>query len=115
MLLRPKKPGKGPLRRFFDGFNRAFARATRRYVHACGGLIPKGTVAMIVLGLFAVGAAFFGEKLPPGFLPDEDQGYVFVNLQLPNAASLHSCGDGSGWKERPGNSCWLKRPLLSRL
>src|SRR5487761_1285459 len=88
MLLRPKKPGKGPLRRFFDWFNRVFARATDGYVHACGGLIRKGAVAMILLALFAVAAVYFGEKLPSGFLPDEDQGYVFVNLQLPHAASL---------------------------
>src|SRR5579875_1183951 len=88
ILLRPKSANRGLLRRFFDGFNRAFSRATRGYVRACGGLIHKGAVAMILLGLFTLAAVFFGEKLPTGFLPDEDQGYVFVNLQLPTAASL---------------------------
>src|SRR5487761_969556 len=88
LLLRPKKASRGPLRRFFDWFNRTFARATNGYIRACGGLIRKGAVAMILLGLFAVAAVYFGEKLPSGFLPDEDQGYVFVNLQLPHAASL---------------------------
>jgi hydrophobic/amphiphilic exporter-1 (mainly G- bacteria), HAE1 family len=88
LLLRPKGPSRGLLRRFFDGFNRLFARATQGYVRACGGLVRKGAVAMILLGLFAVAAVFFGERLPSGFLPDEDQGYVFVNLQLPTAASL---------------------------
>ncbi len=88
LLLQPKKPSRGLLRRFFDGFNRVFARATNGYVQACGGMIRRGAVAMILLGVFAVAAVFFGEKLPSGFLPDEDQGYAFVNLQLPYAASL---------------------------
>jgi hydrophobe/amphiphile efflux-1 (HAE1) family protein len=92
MLLRPRKPSKGPLRRFFDWFNGVFRRATNGYVRACGGLIHKGTVAMIILALFGVAAVYFGEKLPTGFLPDEDQGYVFVNLQLPHAASLERTG-----------------------
>jgi HAE1 family hydrophobic/amphiphilic exporter-1 len=88
LLLRPKKPSKGPLRRFFEWFNRGFGRATNAYIRASGALIRKSGVAVIVLLLFGVVAIFFGEKLPSGFLPDEDQGYVFVNLQLPFAASL---------------------------
>ncbi|HEX5482947.1 MAG TPA: efflux RND transporter permease subunit [Terriglobia bacterium] len=88
LLLRPKKPGQGLLRRFFNGFNRLFGRATHGYVRACGGLIRKSAVAMILLGVFAAAAVFFGEKLPSGFLPDEDQGYCMINLQLPNSASL---------------------------
>ena len=88
LLLRPRKAGKGLLRRFFDWFNGIFRRGTNAYVRACGGLIHKGVVAMAILALFGVAAVYFGEKLPTGFLPDEDQGYVFVNLQLPHAASL---------------------------
>jgi HAE1 family hydrophobic/amphiphilic exporter-1 len=88
LLLRPKKPSKGPLRRFFEWFNRGFGRATNAYIRASGALIRKSGVAVIVLLLFGVVAIFFGEKLPSGFLPDEDQGYAFVNLQLPFAASL---------------------------
>ena len=88
LLLRPRKAGKGLLRRFFDWFNGIFRRGTNAYVRACGGLIHKGAVAMAILALFGVAAVYFGEKLPTGFLPDEDQGYVFVNLQLPHAASL---------------------------
>lgn len=88
LLLRPRKKTRGPLRKFFDGFNRLFGRATNGYVRACGGLIRKSAVAMILLALFAAAAVFFGKKLPTGFLPDEDQGYAMVNLQLPNSASL---------------------------
>lgn len=88
LLLRPGKANKGPLRRFFDWFNRAFRSATNRYVRACGGLIHKGAVAIVILALFGIAAVYFGSKLPTGFLPDEDQGYLFINLQLPNSASL---------------------------
>ena len=38
--------------------------------------------------VFAVAAGFFGSKLPASFLPEEDQGYVYIALQLPDAASL---------------------------
>jgi HAE1 family hydrophobic/amphiphilic exporter-1 len=41
-----------------------------------------------LLVAFAAGAGFFGSKIPSSFLPDEDQGYLYINLQLPNAASL---------------------------
>ncbi len=45
---------------------------------------------MVLVLLVACGAAglFFGSRLPSSFLPDEDQGYLYINMQLPNAASL---------------------------
>ncbi len=88
LLLRPKKPSKGLLRRFFDWFNRVFGRATEGYVSLCGGLIRKSAVAVVMLVVFSVAAGFFGSRVPSSFLPDEDQGYLFVNMQLPNASSL---------------------------
>ena len=88
LLLRPKKPSKGLLSRFFDWFNRMFGRATEGYVSLCGGLIRKSAVAVVMLLVFSVAAGFFGSRVPSSFLPDEDQGYLFVNMQLPNASSL---------------------------
>jgi HAE1 family hydrophobic/amphiphilic exporter-1 len=88
LLLRPKTSTGGPLKRFFDWFNRIFANATEAYVRLCGVLIRKSAFALILLAAFAVAAAFFGSKVPSSFLPDEDQGYLYVNLQLPTAASL---------------------------
>jgi HAE1 family hydrophobic/amphiphilic exporter-1 len=87
LLLRPKKPSRGLLRRLFDQFNRLFERATNAYVRVCAALIRKSAVALIMLVGFGVGAWFFGGKVPSSFLPDEDQGYLYVNLQLPSAAS----------------------------
>ncbi|HEX3740214.1 MAG TPA: multidrug efflux RND transporter permease subunit [Terriglobales bacterium] len=88
LLLRPKKPSHGPLRKFFDWFNRLFGRATNGYIRASAALVRKSGVVVVVLLLFAGVAVWFGKKLPSGFLPDEDQGYAFVNLQLPVASSL---------------------------
>jgi HAE1 family hydrophobic/amphiphilic exporter-1 len=88
LLLQPKKPNAGVLRKFFDWFNRVFGRATDGYVSVSRTLIRKSGLAVTALLLFGVVAVFFGTKLPSGFLPDEDQGYVYINLQLPNSASL---------------------------
>ena len=88
LLLRPRKESRGLLRRFFDWFNRVFDRTRNGYIRASAALIRKSALAVIALLAFGVVAWFFGKKLPTGFLPDEDQGYAFVNLQLPNAASL---------------------------
>ncbi len=88
MLLRPKKESGGALRKFFDWFNRVFGRGAEISVRLCGGVIRKGALAFVVIAGFAIAAGFFGSRLPSSFLPDEDQGYVYVNMQLPNAASL---------------------------
>src|SRR6202045_598713 len=88
LLLQPKKANAGALRKFFDWFNRIFGRATDGYVSVSRALIRKSGLAVAALLLFGVVAVFFGAKLPSGFLPDEDQGYVYINLQLPNSASL---------------------------
>src|SRR5215468_3254275 len=88
LLLRPKKQSRGPLRWFFDRFNRVFGTATHGYVKLSRLAIRKAVLSFAFLFVLAVGAGFFGSKLPSGFLPEEDQGYVFVALQLPDAASL---------------------------
>ncbi|MEO6982217.1 MAG: efflux RND transporter permease subunit, partial [Edaphobacter sp.] len=89
LLLQPKKEaGHGPLAAFFGWFNRSFARGTNAYVRVSGQLIRKSVVAMALLALFIAGAALLGYRLPTSFLPDEDVGYAYVNLALPNGASL---------------------------
>jgi HAE1 family hydrophobic/amphiphilic exporter-1 len=88
LLLRPRREMRGPLGVFFRGFNRAFGRATDGYVSACGHLIHKAAFAMLLLLAIAVGAGMIGSRLPGGFVPNEDQGYFYINAQLPLAASL---------------------------
>jgi HAE1 family hydrophobic/amphiphilic exporter-1 len=88
LLLRPREKSGGLLRRFFDWFNRIFARARNGYIRVAGALIRKSVFAFIILVACGVFAGFFSTKLPSSFLPDEDQGYMFLNLQLPSASSL---------------------------
>ncbi len=95
LLLRPRKESRGPLGKFFRWFNRAFGRTTDGYVRMCGGLIRKAGLSMLLLLGVTVLAGWFGSRLPQGFLPDEDQGYVFAGLQLPNASSLQRNDDAS--------------------
>jgi HAE1 family hydrophobic/amphiphilic exporter-1 len=88
LILKPKKPSQGLLRRFFNWFNRVFRRGQDSYVHWSGVLIQKSAIALVLLVVFGVAAGFFSSRIPSSFLPDEDQGYLYINMQLPNAASL---------------------------
>src|SRR5579875_1266425 len=99
LLLKPKDKSRKPglLQRFFDGFNRLFNRTTESYVSTSSLLIHKSGITMVVLGCIAAVAVFLGARLPTGFIPTEDQGYMFVALQLPNTASLERT-DNAGLK-----------------
>src|SRR2546428_3828276 len=88
LLLRPRRPGRGPLARFFAIFNRVFERATQGYVKWSHGLIRKAFVGVAILAGFIVVDGVVGRKLPTSFIPEEDQGFLFANVQLPAAASL---------------------------
>src|SRR4051812_24453804 len=88
LLLRPRKKVRGPLGWFYDRFNRVFGSATHGYVNWSRFAIRKGVLSFALLAVLAVGAGLFGSRLPSGFLPEEDQGYVFLALQLPDASSL---------------------------
>src|SRR5258708_34741312 len=88
LLLRPKKKARGPLGWFFDRFNRVFGAATHGYVNWSRIAIRKAVLSFALLAVLAVGAGLFGSRLPSGFLPEEDQGYIYLALQLPDAASL---------------------------
>ena len=88
LLLRPKTESRGPLARFFKWFNRVFGRATDGYVNFSATLIRKAGLSFLFLGAVAVCTGLLGKSLPTSFLPDEDQGYLFVAMVLPDAASL---------------------------
>ena len=88
ILLRPRKKVRGPLGWFYDRFNRVFGSATKGYVNWSRLAIRKAALSFALLGVLAIGAGVFGSKLPSSFLPEEDQGYMYVALQLPDAASL---------------------------
>jgi hydrophobic/amphiphilic exporter-1 (mainly G- bacteria), HAE1 family len=89
LLLRPKKEsGRGLLAFFFNGFNKVFGSATTGYVGVCRRLMRHGLFWMLLLIPVLLATGWLGKKLPSSFVPSEDQGYFYANLQLPDAASL---------------------------
>jgi HAE1 family hydrophobic/amphiphilic exporter-1 len=88
LLLRPRSKNRGLQGKFFDWFNQIFKRGTEEYVKVSALFIRRAAIGLFLLLVFTVAAASFARRLPTGFLPDEDQGYFYVSLQLPNAASL---------------------------
>jgi HAE1 family hydrophobic/amphiphilic exporter-1 len=88
MLLKPAKPATGILGKFFGGFNRVFDRATKGYVKGAQMLVRRSILTIGMVAVVAVGAGLFGGALPAGFIPEEDQGIMGVNVTLPPSASL---------------------------
>jgi HAE1 family hydrophobic/amphiphilic exporter-1 len=93
ILLRPRSPTRGPLGRLGDGFNRWFGKTTDGYVSINRRLIRKIAIPLVLLAGVAAAAVFTGGKLPSGFVPDEDQGYAIIGVQLPDGASLQRTKD----------------------
>jgi len=88
LLLRKREPSKGLLGRFFDKFNAGFDKLTEKYVsltHKATAHIKRGIIFIVVL---VAGIVLLGKLVPGGFMPEEDMGYLMVNIQLPDAASL---------------------------
>jgi len=89
ILLRPRHAASHSfLANFFDRFNQWFKKVTGTYGQWSLVVIRKALIAMIFLGAFAVLDIGMGWKIPAGFLPNEDYGFCFLNLQLPTASSL---------------------------
>ncbi len=88
MLLRPRGATRGPLGKLGDGFNRWFGRTTTGYVAINRRLIRKVAIPLVLLAGVTAASVVLGGKLPSGFVPDEDQGYAVIGVQLPDGASL---------------------------
>lgn len=88
MLLRPRKPMRGPIGMFLKGFNYVFERVTGGYLSCVGFLLRRVVIALIALIGLWYGAGAMLQKLPGGFVPDEDQGYFFIAFSLPDGASM---------------------------
>jgi HAE1 family hydrophobic/amphiphilic exporter-1 len=88
MLLKPSSPSTGILGKFFGGFNKAFDFVTVKYTGLAGFLARKLVRAFVIFGVVLFGVYSFGGSLPSGFIPEEDQGYLLANVQLPDSSSL---------------------------
>ncbi len=88
ILLKQPEPYKGPLGWFFGKFNKGMDKSTDSYMNFTNVVTRKLKRGVIFILILTVGAAVFGKLVPGGFIPEEDMGYFYVNIQLPNAASL---------------------------
>jgi len=100
LLLRRKRDSHGLLQRFFNWFNRVFEHATEGYVSWSGALIRKGALVLVLLLACGLAGVVIGNRVPSSFLPDEDQGYLYVSMQLPNAASQERTSAAAAQMER---------------
>ena len=88
LILKEPKPYKGPLGWFFGKFNKGLDKTTDKYMNFASVMtrrLKRGVIYIIIFTLFA---GVFGKLVPGGFIPEEDMGYFYVNMQLPNASSL---------------------------
>jgi hydrophobe/amphiphile efflux-1 (HAE1) family protein len=88
LLLRKPTPGRGPIAWFFKKFNAFFDWVIEKYGKIVGGLTRKATFSMLLLVIVCGGIWGLGKVVPGGFIPDEDKGYMFVAIELPEGASL---------------------------
>jgi len=88
LLLKKQVPYGGLMGKFFGGFNKAFDRSTKSYMNFTCIVTRKITRGLIFIGIVIVAMGLLGKMVPGGFMPEEDMGYLMVNLQLPDAASL---------------------------
>jgi len=103
LLLReaPKEgTRKGPLRKFFGFFNRYWDGATGGFVRWSHVAIRRGSLVLALLVVCGLAGAFIAGRLPSSFLPDEDQGYMFVSLQLPVASSMERTREAAAEVEK---------------
>ncbi|GER60473.1 efflux RND transporter permease subunit [Patiriisocius marinus] len=79
---------KGPLKRFYTLFNRGFNATINRYGRSLQFLYKRKWVPVLLLALAVVGIFYASKTTPTGFVPNEDRGIIFANIELPAGSSL---------------------------
>ncbi len=82
------KSKKTYLQRFYDAFNRGFNATIHRYGQSLNFLYKNKWITAVILILAIGGIWWSSSTTPSGFVPDEDRGLVFVNIELPAGASI---------------------------
>src|SRR6202007_2044223 len=84
LLLKKPTGKKTLLTPFYNGFNKVFGRSTDAYVSFSGILIRKATRSMLFIVLLIGVIVLLGRNIPGGFIPEEDQGYILAQVNLPD-------------------------------
>jgi HAE1 family hydrophobic/amphiphilic exporter-1 len=88
LLLKPNTGKRSILTPFYNGFNKVFGFTTDKYVSFAAILIRKSIRSIAFIGILCYVTFALVQRIPAGFVPEEDQGYLLVNALLPDAASL---------------------------
>jgi multidrug efflux pump len=89
-LLKPVAAGSHHTKRgFFGWFNRGFSSTAKGYEGLLGRMLKRGGRMMLVYLAIIAGVIWLVLRLPSSFLPNEDQGYIIVNVQLPPGATAN--------------------------
>lgn len=88
-LLKPIPEGHHDKKGFFGWFNRGFGATTRRYESWVGRSLHRGGRMMLIYLVLLIGLGWMYLRLPSSFLPEEDQGYLIANIELPAGATAN--------------------------
>lgn len=80
--------GKNPLQRFYTLFNRGFNATVNRYGRSLQFLYKRKWISAALLIIAGLGIYWASLTTPTGFVPNEDRGIIFANIELPAGASL---------------------------
>ncbi|MDS7595670.1 efflux RND transporter permease subunit [Agrobacterium tumefaciens] len=86
-FLKPIKGGHHEKKGFFGWFNRNFDKASHGYSSSVGSIIKRSGRFMVIYLALLAGLGWTYVQLPTSFLPNEDQGYLIVDIQAPSEAS----------------------------
>jgi HAE1 family hydrophobic/amphiphilic exporter-1 len=98
MLLRndhgkPKR--RTPIRLLLDGFDRLLSGGTGFYTKVLEKIVDRRIVTFALLGAFAIGIVGINQRLPEGFVPNEDQGMIYAIVQTPPGTTLERTNEVS--------------------
>ncbi|BCS34951.1 multidrug efflux RND transporter permease subunit [Luteitalea sp. TBR-22] len=88
MLLKKPTGKRTLLTPFYNGFNKVFGVATNGYISFTSVLVRKFVIGIVLVGALSYLTMGLVNRIPGGFVPEEDQGYLLVSAQLPDGASL---------------------------
>ena len=88
MLLRPPGEKKSPLDPFYRWFNRLFEWTTGIYTGIAAWFVRSPWLSVALIAALCTGVVLLGQSVPAGFVPEEDEGWFLINVQLPDASSL---------------------------
>ena len=103
-ILKPHDPdktgGHGPLARFFRWFNEKFDAGQAKYERGARGVARNWKRSTVIYALIIVGMGLMFWRLPPGFLPEEDQSVLFAPSPGARRRDVGADGEGAGARSR---------------